>query len=63
MKKLTPNEWCEIFGVEVIDADGWRGERDWQTPIGLREFMWRYNESTVRIVDKELWGALKKFFN
>jgi hypothetical protein len=64
MKKLTPVEWCEILGAEVIDSDGWRGDgRDWRTPIGAREFMWRFNESTVHILDRDLWAAWKKFCN
>lgn len=63
MKRLTPSEWCEIFGVEMIDPDGWRDAGiSYDFPLTAREFFMFFNESTARIADLKLWQAWKKFF-
>ena len=44
-----PCEWCKIFGVEVIDPDGWdrdNFEVSWNTPITKAEFRNRASNST-----------------
>jgi hypothetical protein len=54
-ERKLPIKWCDEFGVEVVDADGWRcgGVPNWNTPISADTFVERYMESTVRIVDSE----------
>lgn len=46
----TPEEWCRIEGVQILDADGWRGRdgRDWNDPISLVEFKERLVVCTQR---------------
>lgn len=50
----TPEEWCQIEGVQILDADGWRGRdgRDWNDPISLAEFQERLVICTMRHVVK-----------
>jgi hypothetical protein len=58
--RLLPEQWCDIFGVQVIDPDGWRGTfPSWDTPITRDMFVSRYRTSTVRIVDFEKYRAWK----
>jgi hypothetical protein len=48
---LTGGSWSEIFGVEIIDDDGWRAASvKWETPISLKQFCKFYVESTVRFL-------------
>lgn len=51
----TPTEWCRLEGVEILDADGWRGpdRRDFDDPITLAEFRARLATCTQR----SLWTA------
>lgn len=46
----TPDEWCRLEGVEILDADGWRGSngRPWEDPITLAEFNTRLVVCTMR---------------
>lgn len=46
----TPDEWCRLEGVEVMDPDGWRGRngRPWTDPITLAEFKNRLVTCTMR---------------
>jgi hypothetical protein len=48
----TPEEWCQIEGVQILDADGWRGRggRDWNDPITRAEFQERLITCTQRSV-------------
>lgn len=48
----TPEEWCRIEGVQILDADGWRGRdgRDWNDPISLAEFQERLVICTQRSI-------------
>jgi muconolactone delta-isomerase len=37
---MSPQQWCDVYGVRIIDPDGWRS-RDappWDQPITLVEF-------------------------
>lgn len=48
---LTPDEWCRVYGVIVLDPDGWRGPVDpkpWDEPVSVVEFHRRavYGNST-----------------
>lgn len=46
----TPEEWCKVFRVEIMDPDGWRSEGDpkWTDPISAEEFKQRMWISTIR---------------
>ena len=50
---LSPDDWCAILGVRMVDPDGWRGHdgRDWSDPIGLAEFARRCWPSTIGVDD------------
>ena len=42
-------EWCEVYGVEVLDPDGWRHDRTpWDAPITSESFLERAMVSTIR---------------
>lgn len=68
-QRRAPEEWCEAYGLTVLDPDGWRvpGAPAWTDPVGLAEFYHRAIESTTdgaftgaftRIaVDLDAWAA------
>lgn len=49
-KLKTPDEWRELYDLDIRDPDGWRTNDapPWDQPIGLPEFWERFNQSTVR---------------
>lgn len=51
----TPDEWCRIRGVHILDADGWRPPvaQAWDVPITENEFIRRAAISTIRLWN---WG-------
>lgn len=61
--KMTPASWCYKTGVEVLDPDGWRQQAPyWEEAITWDMFLSRFNESTVRIVDKEKYALHQHLF-
>lgn len=45
----TPQEWCDLLGIEVLDADGWRWDnKPWDEPITEEEFVARSADCTIR---------------
>ncbi len=49
-EKKTPDTWCDQYGLEVRDPDGWRRDHTpWTEPITLPEFWRRYAGSTAKI--------------
>ena len=48
--KLKPAEWCMLEGIEILDADGWRGSRsqDFDEPVPRAEFLDRLSTCTQR---------------
>jgi hypothetical protein len=52
-RNYTPQKWSELFGVKVIDPDGWRftssghPPRPWTDEIGMNEFLDRLCSSTA----------------
>ena len=51
-------EWCDVFGVELVDPDGFR-HFDWETiPIHLTEFLKGIPEATIHIADKGRYTVL-----
>jgi len=59
----TPSDWCLMFGVEIIDADGWSSDFDYSHPCGFVEFARRYCESTTRVYNYDIYNrsALKAY--
>jgi hypothetical protein len=54
--RRTPGEWCEMFGVKVVDPDGWRGRNPtWFTAIPFDMFLSRYCESTTRVLNQTVF--------
>ena len=46
----TPDEWCDLLGVQVLDPDGWDRsdfERSWAEPISRLDFERRLMVSTI----------------
>jgi hypothetical protein len=63
--RKTPAQWCEKFGVEVIDDDGWRSGSNspsWSDPCTQDMFLSRFMVSTTRIVDKEKYLTYMHLF-
>lgn len=60
-----PHEWCTLFGVEVVDPDGWRGRYaiPWDVAITLDMFVSRYRVSTCRIVNRERYAKYAHFLS
>jgi len=48
--RKTPEEWCQILGVQISDPDGWRVDgKPWSDPIDESEFHVRYAGSTISL--------------
>lgn len=46
----TPEQWCEVTGVEILDPDGWRMDgQHFEEPIGFEEFERRLVYCTIRM--------------
>lgn len=52
---LTPEEWCAVTGVRIMDPDGWRGPegRPWDDRIDKTEFQLRASVSTTNALQRE----------
>lgn len=46
-KIMTPAEWCVLFGIKMIDPDGWRDGADYSKSIGMIEFAVRAHSCTI----------------
>lgn len=57
---LTPDAWCERYGLHVQDPDGWRKPNAlrWETPITLPDFWERFGRSTVMVPPKDVWDRI-----
>lgn len=60
----TPAEWCAIFGVEVIDPDGWdrKDPNCMSYPITQDQFIEKYQRSTVGVVDRAKFFPFRHLF-
>ena len=60
----TPAQWCEFFGVEVIDPDGWNryDPNCMSYPISQSMFIECYQKSTCRIVDSDKFRKYQHLF-
>jgi hypothetical protein len=62
MKPRILLEWCDVFGVEMVDPDGFR-DIDWQSePITLERFLKDISESTIGIANKGRYEVLMDLF-
>lgn len=56
----SPSEWGEIFGIQVLDPDGWRHDgKPWDDPIDVAEYRRRVWPSTVRVTEPAGWDRLQ----
>lgn len=60
--KRTPEQWCEQYGVDIADPDGWRSKDApaWDEPIALADFLQRARQSTARNVPDVDWQRLAR---
>jgi hypothetical protein len=51
----TPEEWSTIYGIRIMDPDGWRmpNAPKWDTPISREEFSWRMGISSITVEDPD----------
>lgn len=58
--KRTPEKWCEQYGVDIVDPDGWRhtDAPAWDEPITLADFYDRAKQCTIRNVASVDWSRI-----
>ena len=47
-----PKVWCQLTGIEIIDADGWNRQdfdADWRKPLNFKEFIEKVHKSTTTL--------------
>jgi len=52
IRPRTLLEWCDIFGIEMVDPDGFRDIDIKADYISLDRFLKDISESTIGIADK-----------
>ena len=63
MKPRTLLEWCYIFGVEMVDADGFR-DIDWKSEsITLERFLKNINESTIAVANDGRYEVMRELLS
>lgn len=61
MKTYTIPQWCEIFGIELIDNDGFQGI-SMTGRISLDSFVEGIVSCTINPVNKDKYSVLDKLF-
>lgn len=58
----TPKEWGELYGVDILDPDGWRSADapPWTEPITLADFYDRARRCTVRNCATVNWQRIAR---
>lgn len=53
----SPREWARETGIEILDADGWRGRtgRAFTDEISEEEFRYRASFSTIRTTTRAVY--------
>ena len=64
----SPEQWCEKFGVMVLDPDGWdRASADWTSewnrPLTQDQFIDKFQRSTKSITDRKKYLQYKHLFS
>lgn len=62
MKKYTINQWCDIFGIQIIDLDGPLRLTDKNQEIEIEDFVSGVAECTINPVNRDKWSVLEKLF-
>jgi hypothetical protein len=60
LKTHTISKWCEIFGVSIIDNDGFRGLELNNNEVNLELFLDGINICTIAVVNKERYKVLNE---
>lgn len=60
MKTYTILQWCDIFGIELVDNDGFRGLELDKNPITLDSFIEGITICTIDILNKDKYSVLDK---
>lgn len=60
MKTYTVNRWCEIFGVEIVDNDGFPHIDLNVHEISLEKFAKGISECTIQITNFVLYGVFNQ---
>jgi hypothetical protein len=63
MKEYTVLNWCEIFGIELLDNDGFRRDELTICTVTLERFVAGFLVCTIRIVDDKKYSVLEKLFS
>lgn len=58
MKNKTIHEWAKIFGIEIIDNDGFDRMKE-EEPVTLERFVKGAAECTIFPVDKARFAVLE----
>ena len=55
----TVSKWCEIFGVEMIDNDGFGRDKDINTHhVSFEDFVRGICECTINPIDNDRYNVL-----
>lgn len=61
MKRYTVLDWCEIFGIELFDNDGF-SELEIRREVSLERFVEGIVQCTIRPFNVERYSVLKKLW-
>lgn len=61
MKTYKAEQWAYIYGIQLVDPDGWRKDDGvtLETPIGVFDFVNRANESTIEVISRARFQCFK----
>lgn len=60
IKPRTVLKWCDIFGIELVDNDGFRGFDINKTEITLDLFLEGINVCTINPIDRTRYCVLRE---
>lgn len=58
LKTYTIDRWCELFGLEIVDNDGFKGIDLNRVEVGLDLFLEGITICTINPTDKEKYKIL-----
>ena len=62
IKTYTINHWCQIFGIEIIDNDGFRGLDLDKNEIALDRFIEGIASCTINPTNRDKYLVLNALF-